>query len=107
MLQQISTPHARPQPAPPREGGKTQLANLTCCSPTHRLLHEIHGSQYPFPTGSKPAGTILAIAGMVAGGDFKLALSATHVARPLVAGVHVRGGGGGLTRIHPTCPPRC
>ena len=31
---------------------------------------------------------------MVAGGDFKLALSATHVARPLVAGVHVQGGGG-------------
>ena len=90
MLQQIGTPHARPQPPP--KGGKTQLANLTCYSPTHRPLHEIHGSQYPVPAGSKPAGTILAMAGMVAGGDFKLALSTTHVARPLVVGVHVRGG---------------
>ena len=68
------------------------------CTPPKLSLAEGGGQKEhqfvrPTPAGSKPTGTILAIAGVVAGGDFKLALSATYVTRPLVAGVHVRGAG--------------
>ena len=74
------------------KGTTAQRADFTHRRPAPRPSDGVQRNQHPVSAGAEQARAILAISGMVAGGDFQLALRAARDPGALVARMHTRGG---------------